>query len=35
MKTDNVLLMKQAREALKDKWGLAVGGYFLYLLIPL
>jgi uncharacterized membrane protein len=33
MKTENVVLMKQAREVLAGKWGLAVGVCFLYLLI--
>src|SRR6266404_2195320 len=35
MKTENSVLMKQARESLKGKWGLAVGTYFVYLLITL
>lgn len=30
---DNAALMKQAREVLDGKWGVAVGGCFLYLLI--
>jgi len=33
MATENKVLMQQAREALKGKWGLAIGGYFLYTLI--
>ncbi len=33
MKTENVVLMREAREALAGKWGLAVGGCFLYMLI--
>lgn len=33
MATENVVLMRQAREALKGRWGLAVGVYFLYMLI--
>lgn len=33
MKTENFVLMKQAREALAGKWKLAVGTTFLYLLI--
>jgi uncharacterized membrane protein len=33
MKTENVLLMQQAREALKGKWDIAAGGGFLYMLI--
>lgn len=32
---NNALLMKQARETLKGKWGLAVGGYFIYFLISI
>lgn len=35
MKTENVLLMQQAREALKGKWGIAVGGCFLYMFITM
>ncbi|MCE9548877.1 DUF975 family protein [Candidatus Nomurabacteria bacterium] len=35
MPIDNVLLMKEARETLKGKWGLAVGGSFLYLAITI
>jgi uncharacterized membrane protein len=35
MKTENVLLMQQAREALKGKWDIAVGGCFLYMFITL
>ena len=33
MKTENVDLMRQARESLKDKWGLAIGTFAVYLLI--
>jgi len=33
MKKENVLLMKEAREALAGKWGLAVGTFFIYILI--
>ena len=33
MKTENAILMQQARETLRDKWGLAVGTFFVYLLI--
>jgi uncharacterized membrane protein len=33
MTTENTLLMKQAREILQGKWGLAVGGCFLYMLV--
>lgn len=32
---DNAALMKQAREALVGKWGIAVGGCFLYMLIAM
>lgn len=30
---ENIELMKQARESLKGKWGLAVGTFFIYMLI--
>jgi uncharacterized membrane protein len=33
MKTENVVLMRMARESLKGKWGLAIGGYLIFLLI--
>ena len=33
MKTENVELMKMARESLKGKWGLAIGTYVVYILI--
>lgn len=33
MQKENVVLMKEAREALSGKWGVAVGGYFLYMLV--
>jgi len=33
MATDNQILMKAARESLKDKWGLAIGTFLIYLLI--
>jgi uncharacterized membrane protein len=33
MKTENAVLMKQARETLSGKWGLAMGFCFLYMLI--
>jgi uncharacterized membrane protein len=35
MQKENIVLMQEAREALKDKWGLAVGGFFLYMLISI
>jgi len=33
MKTENAILMKQARESLKNRWGLAIGAFVVYLLI--
>jgi len=33
MKTENVVLMKMARESLRDKWGLAIGTFVLYFII--
>ena len=33
MKTDNVVLMKMARESLTGKWGLAIGTYVVYILM--
>ena len=33
--TENRILMVQARESLKGKWGLAVGTYFIFMLITL
>ncbi|MDB9732513.1 DUF975 family protein [Polaribacter sp.] len=33
MKTENLLLMQMARESLKDKWGLAIGTFVVYMLI--
>jgi uncharacterized membrane protein len=33
MKTENVTLMKMARESLKGKWGLAIGTFVVYALI--
>ncbi len=33
MKTENVVLMQMARESLKGKWGLAVGTFFVYMLM--
>lgn len=35
MKTENVVLMRMARESLQGKWGLAVGTFFVYTLIVL
>ena len=35
MKTENKILMKQARASLAHKWGLVVGTYALYLLISI
>jgi uncharacterized membrane protein len=33
MATENVVLMRQAREALEGKWGLAIGACLIYILI--
>ena len=33
MKTENVVLMRMARESLKGKWGLAIGTFVIYMLI--
>ena len=33
MKTENLVLMQMARKSLKDKWGLAIGTYVVYMLI--
>jgi uncharacterized membrane protein len=33
MKTENSVLMMQARQALAGKWGLAVGTFFVYMLV--
>lgn len=33
MKTENVILMRMARESLQGKWGLAIGTFVIYLLI--
>ena len=33
MSTENVTLMRASREALKDKWGLAIGTFLIYILI--
>lgn len=33
MKTENVVLMKMARESLKGFWGLAIGTFLLYIII--
>jgi uncharacterized membrane protein len=33
MKTENSILMRQAREALDGRWGFATGSYLLYILI--
>ena len=33
MKTENIILMKMARESLKDRWGLAIGTFAVYILI--
>lgn len=33
MKTENVVLMRMARESLKGKWGLAIGTFLIYFII--
>ena len=33
MKKENLVLMRMARESLKEKWGLAIGTYVVYMLI--
>lgn len=33
MGTDNIILMRMARESLKEKWGLAIGTFLIYSLI--
>lgn len=33
MKTENVVLMRMARESLRGKWGLAIGTFVVYLII--
>jgi uncharacterized membrane protein len=33
MKTENVVLMRMARESLEGKWGLAIGTFLVYILI--
>ena len=33
MKTENLVLMQMARKSLKDKWGLAIGTFVVYMLI--
>jgi uncharacterized membrane protein len=33
MATENVILMQQARESLRDKWGLAIGTFVVYFVI--
>ncbi|MBI2410072.1 DUF975 family protein [Candidatus Kaiserbacteria bacterium] len=35
MKTENKVLMRQAREMLRGKWGHAIGAYLIYLVIAL
>lgn len=35
MKTENVILMQMARESLKEKWGIAVGTFVVYVLISI
>ena len=31
MKKENLVLMRMARESLKEKWGLAIGTYVVYM----
>jgi uncharacterized membrane protein len=33
MGTENVVLMQSAKEALKGKWGLAIGGFLIYVVV--
>lgn len=33
MKTENIILMKMARESLKGKWGLAIGSFVIFIII--
>ncbi len=33
MKTENIVLMKEAKETLRGRWGFAIGVYFLYAVI--
>ncbi|MBN1464060.1 MAG: DUF975 family protein [Paludibacteraceae bacterium] len=33
MQTENKVLMEQAKESLKDKWGLAIGTFLVYMLL--
>ncbi|MFB1039526.1 MAG: DUF975 family protein [Polaribacter sp.] len=33
MKTENLVLMQMARKSLKDKWGLAIGTFVVYMII--
>jgi uncharacterized membrane protein len=33
METDNIVLMKMARESLKGKWGLAIGTFLIYTVV--
>lgn len=35
MKTENGVLMREARESLKGKWGLAIGAFVVYFLVSL
>ena len=35
MQTENVVLMRQAREALTGKWGLAIGTFVVYFILIL
>ncbi|KND48079.1 MAG: Integral membrane protein [Parcubacteria bacterium C7867-006] len=35
MKTENSVLMSQARESLKGKWGIAIGGFVIYVVFTI
>ena len=35
MKTENVVLMRMARESLQGKWGLAIGTFLIYILLSI
>jgi len=35
MQTENVVLMRMARESLNGKWGLAIGTFLLYYVLPI
>ncbi len=35
MKTENAVLMRQARESLSGKWGIAIGGFVIYMIVSI